>query len=630
MSAIVSTYNSEKFIRGCLDDLIAQTLYQKGGLEIVVVNTGSQQNEGEIVEEYKQRFDHITHIRVPDRESVYAAWNRGIKAASGEYVTNANTDDRHRTDALERMADVLDSRPDIALVYADVDITTQENATFGGAPVKGKYQWLEFDRRTMFIACYMGPQPMWRRELHDRHGYFEPNFKSAGDYEFWLRICPTETFLHIPETLGLYLESPASVEHSNQEAAAHETLTALERHWPKDWGRRPEPGAQNAFAASQATARVQPDGGDIISQAMTIAARGDNKSARALLWKAIETDPSLARAYHNLAALLVKDGHIIDAADHACKAVEIDPTDPDGIEILTRVKTLLRATKPSPKAKAGRKAGKKGPNQADIDSKLRRINSLLSAAAPAKLNSTPRTGKQTLSVCMIVRDEEAFIEDCLVSVRGLADEIVVVDTGSRDRTVDIARSHGASVHSFKWNGSFADARNHALEHATCDWVLCLDADERLDVNSKPIIEHAITDGGIDAYDLTICSYLTDGPSPEVEISTRCGLFRRRPEYRFAGRVHEQIGRAVVASGGGRAGRRRSSIITATGRTSRTTGRSIRNTSNSCARNSKPIPAMPIISITSAPSLPRMASMPRPYRTSPKPPNCFHGAIISLR
>ena len=553
VSAIVSTYNSEKFIRGCLDDLIAQTLYRKGGLEIVVVNTGSQQNEREIVEEYKQRFDHITHIWVPQRESVYAAWNRGIKAASGKYVTSANTDDRHRPDALERMAGALDSRPDIALVYADVDITTQENATFGGAPVKGKYQWLEFDRRTMFMACYMGPQPMWRRELHDRYGYFEPDFKSAGDYEFWLRMCPTDRFLHIPETLGLYLESPASIEHANQETAARETLVALDRHWPKEWGRRPEPGAQNAFAASQAKAQAQPDSGDIISQAMTIAARGDNRSARSLLWKAIEADPSRAQAYYNLAALLVKDGHVIDAADHACKAVEIDPTDPDAIEILTKVKTLLRATKPAPKAKAGKKAGKKGLSQADIDSKLRRINSLLSAAAPAKPKAASTGRKQTLSVCMIVRDEEAFIEDCLVSVRGLADEIVVVDTGSKDRTADIARSHGASFHSFKWNGSFSDARNYALEHATCDWVLCLDADERLDANSRPIIEQAMADSGVDAYDLTICSYLTDGPSPEVEISTRCSLFRRRPEYRFEGRVREQVGRAVVASGG-RAGR----------------------------------------------------------------------------
>ena len=553
VSAIVSTYNSEKFIRGCLDDLIAQTLYQKGGLEIVVVNTGSQQNEREIVEEYKQRFDHIKHIWVPQRENVYAAWNRGIKAASGEYVTNANTDDRHRPDALERMAGVLDCRPDIALVYADVDITTQENATFGGAPVKGNYHWLEFDRRTMFTACYMGPQPMWRRELHDRHGYFEPDFKSAGDYEFWLRMCPTETFQHIPETLGLYLESPSSIEHSNQETAARETLIALERHWPREWGRRPEPGARNAFAASQAKAQAQPDSGDIISQAMIIAARGDNKSARSLLWKAIEADPNRAQAYYNLAALLVKDGHVIDAADHACKAVEIDPTDRDAIEILTKVKTLLRATKPAPKAKSGKKAGKKGPSQADIDSKLRRINSLLSAAAPAKPKAASTDRKQTLSVCMIVRDEEAFIEDCLMSVRGLADEIVVVDTGSKDRTVDIARSHGASFHSFKWNGSFSDARNHALEHATCDWVLCLDADERLDANSRPIIEQAMVDSGVDAYDLTICSYLTDGPSPEVEISTRCSLFRRCPEYRFEGRVHEQVGRAVVASGG-RAGR----------------------------------------------------------------------------
>ena len=105
VSAIVSTYNSEKHIRGCLEDLENQTIADR--LEIVVVNSGSQQNEEAIVKEFQKKYNNIKYIKTERRETIYKAWNRAIKAASGEYITNANTDDRRRQDALEIMAKAL-------------------------------------------------------------------------------------------------------------------------------------------------------------------------------------------------------------------------------------------------------------------------------------------------------------------------------------------------------------------------------------------------------------------------------------------------------------------------------------------------------------------------------------------
>jgi glycosyltransferase involved in cell wall biosynthesis len=100
ISAIVSTYNSEQFMRGCLEDLLAQTIADR--MEIIVIDSASAQNEGAIVKEFQGRCGRIKYLRTPERESVYAAWNRGIKIAEGKYVTNANTDDRHRPDAFEK------------------------------------------------------------------------------------------------------------------------------------------------------------------------------------------------------------------------------------------------------------------------------------------------------------------------------------------------------------------------------------------------------------------------------------------------------------------------------------------------------------------------------------------------
>jgi len=216
VSAIVSTYNSDRFIRGCLEDLEAQTIADR--LEIVVVNSGSEQNEEAIVKEFQKKYSNIKYIKTEERETVYAAWNRGIKASTGKYITNANTDDRHRKDALEVMSKMLETLPKIALVYADVVITETENETFKNCTPVGYFHWRNWKREDLLNkGCFMGPQPMWRRDVHNEYGYFDDSFVVSGDYEFWLRISQTRNFLHIPVQLGLYLRSPGSIEHSNRE-----------------------------------------------------------------------------------------------------------------------------------------------------------------------------------------------------------------------------------------------------------------------------------------------------------------------------------------------------------------------------------------------------------------------------
>ena len=87
--------------------------------------------------------------------------------------------------------------------------------------------------------------------------------------------------------------------------------------------------------------------------------------------------------------------------------------------------------------------------------------------------------KCTVSLCMIVKDEELFLRDCLESIKNVIDQIVIVDTGSRDATIDIAKEYKASIYHFKWCDDFSAARQESIKHANCDWILYLDADERL-------------------------------------------------------------------------------------------------------------------------------------------------------
>lgn len=214
-SAVVSTYNSESFIRGCLEDLIDQTLYKKGELEIIVIDSHSEQNEGAIVREFQAKYPHIIYHRTEERETIYAGWNRGIKMAHGCYITNANADDRHRPDALEIMVNYLDAHPEIALVYGDQLITNVANDTWATTQAEKRWNWPDFSYSELERRCLTGSQPMWRKSLHDQYGYFRAEFASAGDYEFWLRICQREKMARIPEILGLYYYHEQGLEHGS-------------------------------------------------------------------------------------------------------------------------------------------------------------------------------------------------------------------------------------------------------------------------------------------------------------------------------------------------------------------------------------------------------------------------------
>src|SRR3989344_3480106 len=97
----------------------------------------------------------------------------------------------------------------------------------------------------------------------------------------------------------------------------------------------------------------------------------------------------------------------------------------------------------------------------------------------------------TLSLCMITKNEELLIRNCLNSVKDLVEEIIIVDTGSIDNTKLIAKKFTNKVFDFKWNDDFAEARNESLKYAGGDWILILDADEELDGQGKKIIKQAI-------------------------------------------------------------------------------------------------------------------------------------------
>jgi tetratricopeptide (TPR) repeat protein len=150
---------------------------------------------------------------------------------------------------------------------------------------------------------------------------------------------------------------------------------------------------------------------------------------------------------------------------------------------------------------------------------------------------------------MIVKNEEARLPTCLRSVNGLVDEIVIVDTGSTDRTREIAAACGARVFDFAWVDSFAAARNESLRHATGDWIFWLDADESLDDDNRRKLRDLFADLKDEkaAYAMKQLSPLSR-PGGSVMAVNQVRLFRRCTELRWEYRVHEQILLAVRRAG----------------------------------------------------------------------------------
>ena len=153
-----------------------------------------------------------------------------------------------------------------------------------------------------------------------------------------------------------------------------------------------------------------------------------------------------------------------------------------------------------------------------------------------------------VSLCMIARDEELRIAEAIGSVRNMVDEMILVDTGSQDRTIQIAEANGAVVYRSEWTGNFSAARNLGLSKARGEWVLVLDADEILEPIASELFFSLLEKKPIGGYFIKILS-LT-GVSGNCIADKAVRLFRNRPDYRFHGAIHEQIAGSILAAGDG--------------------------------------------------------------------------------
>jgi GT2 family glycosyltransferase len=221
VTIITSLYKGDEFIKSFLEDITQQTIFDQ--CELLIINANSPDNESPIIEKYCDLYPQIKYIKLDHDPGLYGVWNIGIKRARSGYVTNANVDDKLAHDCYEHYAKILDENHGIDLVYSDHYISRDSHETFYDAQARNNEYWTypEFSTQAITRSCIIGNHPMWRTTLHSKAGLFNESFKSAGDWEMWIRAAAKGCiFKKVNEKLGVFYISSKSLSrqenHSNE------------------------------------------------------------------------------------------------------------------------------------------------------------------------------------------------------------------------------------------------------------------------------------------------------------------------------------------------------------------------------------------------------------------------------
>ena len=208
LTIVTSLYKGGKYIHSFLENIVTQTIFNE--CELVIIDANSPEDEHKVINTYTELYPNIRYLRLQENIGIYEAWNLAIKESNSEFITNANVDDLHRNDAFELKIQALLLNPHIDVVYSDVYYSYLENAPFDIVAKCGLRTNLPTANKFNLFS-YNSPHnsPMWRRSLHDKIGYFHTQYKSAGDYEFWLRAAFSGSFfMKINDVVVVYYNNP--------------------------------------------------------------------------------------------------------------------------------------------------------------------------------------------------------------------------------------------------------------------------------------------------------------------------------------------------------------------------------------------------------------------------------------
>jgi GT2 family glycosyltransferase/glycosyltransferase involved in cell wall biosynthesis len=553
VSIIILAHNQLRDTQQCLASLEKHTPLPH---ELILVDNGSTDGTGAFFRQYAAKHDHTRVILNRANLGFAAANNQGLACARGDAVLLLNNDTVATPGWLERMLATLELYPECGLVGSvsnsvsgPQQVASPNYSSLDQLP-KFAAQWSAAHAgQSTEAARLVGFCLLLRRAVVEKIGGLDPQFGSGNfeDDDLCLRAGLAGFKLRI--ALDSYVHHTGG---QTFKAARIDYRASMERNWElfkAKWGLPAEASLDKGYrqpAAAPAGLSLSLPLPDLKeSHACTLEGRcwvdktlpEAAPKAPARKTAAITLPPCALLGQLGQARDLFRKRQWPAAWEAAAAAISCRPYHPEAYLLLAEI--AQAAGDGDSARRCGHTARDMAPGWAPprqfLKGSLRGNSKPEWMKLPAAVADKHATSAPRLSVCLIAKNEEAFLAQCLRSVRGLASQIVVVDTGSTDRTVEIAREHGAEVHSYAWSDDFSAARNAALEHARGDWVLILDADEELLPEQAEVLAGEIRVSGVLGYRLPIIDI---GREQEGR-SYVPRLFRNAPALFFLGRVHEQ-------------------------------------------------------------------------------------------
>jgi len=217
VSIITSLYNCERFISSYFD--CVEKLNHTDDIEILLLHNQPKESEMLIIKDRLTSLPFVRHILIPERESLYQTWNRGVLLSKGEYLCVWNVDDIRLPDSVFEQKVTLDNNADASMTYGDLyymytygvsSADLVDNPDFS----LHKKEFL----KNHSIGCF----PMWRKSIHEKFGYFDEQFFLVGDYDFQIRLSLYSRLVKTESVLGYYLENDSGKLSMNSEKQIRE------------------------------------------------------------------------------------------------------------------------------------------------------------------------------------------------------------------------------------------------------------------------------------------------------------------------------------------------------------------------------------------------------------------------
>ena len=206
-SLFCSFYKGEKFIELYIENILEQNIFKN--IEFIFLNCNSPENEEQYILPLTQQYSNIKYYRLDHDPGLYTAWNIAVKKCSASIIGNWNIDDRKNKEGLEVLLHQFDKDPNLDIAYGFTYISRIANEKYLDNSYNEIYPYLPHSFENLLRNNSPHCMPLWKKNLHDRFGYFDESYKTAADGDFWLRCAvggAKITMVNHP--VGLYYENP--------------------------------------------------------------------------------------------------------------------------------------------------------------------------------------------------------------------------------------------------------------------------------------------------------------------------------------------------------------------------------------------------------------------------------------